>query len=292
MYGYGGNDSIRGFGGNDVLVGGAGLDVLWGGDGNDVVFARDGQADRIYCGSGLDTVFADTKDRVSTTCEQVWLNTPAPVPPPSPPSTSSPPAQQNAVELVDQPFVCTGPVDIDLVRVTMPTAVEDAIRLDQDCSGRIGRVEVDTWTADGIKVQNRGTVAHDLVIESGYVKCHDVVGDYHQDGIQVMGGYRLTFRKLAIDCLRNANLFIALGGAEASIPTDVVCERCMLGPNSAQTLFWGPSVRSGARDTTICTGRFHATRIEPGATEIVNERNTVLPHGDPSCADITGRGRP
>ena len=25
----------------------------------------------------------------------------------------------------------------------MPTTVQDAIRLDQDCSGRIGRVEVD-----------------------------------------------------------------------------------------------------------------------------------------------------
>ena len=53
-----------------------------------------------------------------------------------------------------------GPIDIDLVRVMMPTTVQDAIRLDQDCSGRIGRVEVDTWTADGIKVQNHGAVAH------------------------------------------------------------------------------------------------------------------------------------
>ena len=90
----------------------------------------------------------------------------------------------------------------------MRTEVEDAVRLDQNCSGRIGRVEVDTWTADGIKVQNRGTVAHDLVIESGYVKCHDVAGSYHQDGIQAMGGHRLTFRNLAVDCLGNANLFV------------------------------------------------------------------------------------
>ena len=90
--------------------------------------------------------------------------------------------------LDDVSWSCTEEVDLDLVKVTMRTEVDDAIRIDQNCSGRIGRIEVETWTADGIKVQNRGTVAHDLVIESGYVKCHDVYGEYHQDGIQVMGG--------------------------------------------------------------------------------------------------------
>ena len=79
--------------------------------------------------------------------------------------------------LVDQPWTCRGKVNLDLVRVTLRTTVADAIQLDQDCNGRVGRVEVETWTADGIKVQNRGTVAHDLVIESGYVKCHAVAGN-------------------------------------------------------------------------------------------------------------------
>ena len=90
--------------------------------------------------------------------------------------------------LVDQPWSCRGKVNLDLVRVTLKTTVADAIQLDQDCNGRVGRVEVETWTADGIKVQNRGTVAHDLVIESGFVKCHAVAGNQHQDGIQAMGG--------------------------------------------------------------------------------------------------------
>lgn len=194
------------------------------------------------------------------------------------------------VILVDRPFRCTGNVDLDLVRVTMRTALDDAIRLEENCTGRIGRVEVETWTADGISVQNRGAVAHDLVIESGYVKCHAVVEGAHQDGVQVMGGRDLTFRGLRIDCLGNANFFLAEGGSEASTPTDVVCEGCVLGPNSSQTLFYADSVRSGARQTTICTGRSRAVRVEPGAEAIVEDGNTVLPHGDPSCADVTGVG--
>lgn len=191
--------------------------------------------------------------------------------------------------LEEQTFVCTGRVDLDLVRVTMRKRVNEAISLGQNCTGRIGRIEVETWTGDGVKVQNSGRVAHDFVIESGYIKCHDILGEYHQDGIQVMGGRRITFRGLRVDCLGNSNLFVAEGGLQASTPTEVVCEGCVLGPNSGQTLFYGGSIRSGARDTTICTGRFRAIRVEPGARRLVDEGNEVLAHGDPSCEDVTGR---
>jgi hypothetical protein len=202
--------------------------------------------------------------------------------------TSADPGKTRILE--NRPFRCTGEVDLDLVRVTMRTPVQDAISLGTNCTGRIGRIEVETWTADGIKVQNHGDVAHDLVIESGYVKCHDIAGEYHQDGIQVMGGHDITFRNLRVDCLGNANLFLAEGGQGAVTPTDVVCEGCVLGPNSGQTLFYADSIRSGARDTTICTGRFRAIRIEPGAEEIVRGANKVLPHDDRSCEDVTGKG--
>jgi hypothetical protein len=191
--------------------------------------------------------------------------------------------------LVNRPFRCRGPVDLDVVRVTMRTENSDAVVLEEDCTGRIGRIEVETWTADGIKVQNGGRVAHDFVIESGYVKCHDVAQGAHQDGIQVMGGSRLTFRKLRVDCLGNANLFLSKGGRGASTPTDVVCEDCVLGPNSGQTLFYAESVRSGVRRTIICVGRFRAVRVEPEARAIVEDANTVLSRDDPACADVTGK---
>lgn len=192
------------------------------------------------------------------------------------------------VVLIDRPFRCLTRVDLDLVRVTMRTAMDDAITLDENCSGRIGRIEVETWTEDGIKVQNSGRVAHDLVIESGYVKCRAFALGAHQDGIQVMGGLRLTFRDLRVDCLGNANLFLAEGGSGAETPTDVVCVRCVLGPHSAQTLYHGKSIRSGARQTTICTGRHFAVRVEPGARAIVDEGNTVLPRDDAACKDVVG----
>ena len=283
IYGYAGNDSLHGYGGKDTIVGGKGRDLLSGGARNDRLLARDGLIDRITCGLGRDTVVADAGDRVSGDCEQV--SRPAVKNPPPPP------LPRNSVVLNDQSFVCKGAVDIDLVKVTMPTNVEDAIRLDEDCSGRIGRLEVDTWTADGIKVQNHGTVAHDLVIESGYIKCHDVFGNYHQDGIQAMGGSRLTFKGLLVDCLGNANLFVNYGGKKVSIPTDVVCDRCVFGPNSAQTLFVATSIRSGARNTTICTGRYRAVRVGPTTQELVDANNKVLPKGDPACADVTAGGR-
>ena len=272
IYGYGGNDLLYGGSGPDLLVGGAGRDTLHGGPGNDRIDARDRQRDVISCGSGTDTVLKDPVDRQLQDCEGAA------------PSTGG-----RTIILHNRPWRCLRKVDLDLVKVTMRTEVQDAISLDQNCSGRVKRIEVDTWTADGIKVQNRGVVAHDLVIESGYIKCHDVYGGYHQDGIHVMGGTRLTFRQLAVDCLGNANLFLSEGGVRSSTPTDVVCIRCVLGPNSGQTLFFARSIRAGARDTVICTGRFRAIRVEPGAESMVNTGNTVLRHRHPRCADVTAQ---
>ena len=167
-------------------------------------------------------------------------------------TTTAPELGKETIVREERQFRCRGQVDLDLVQVTLRTTVDDAVSLDANCTGRIGRLEIDTWTGDGIKVQNYGRVAHDLVIESGYIKCHDVFGEYHQDGIQVMGGRSITFRNLRIDCLGNANLFLARGGLGAVTPTDVVCEDCVLGPNTAQTLFYADSIRSGARGTTVC----------------------------------------
>jgi RTX calcium-binding nonapeptide repeat (4 copies) len=284
IYAYAGDDRINGFAGNDTIVGGKGRDFVAASRGNDQILARDGASDRVDCGPGRDRVVADFSDRIWGGCEQVSRPGGQTKPPPAPPPTG------NSVVLYDEPFLCEGPVDIGLVKVTMPSTVQDAMRLAENCSGRIGRIEIDTWTADGIKVQNHGTVAHDLVIESGYVKCHDVAGSYHQDGIQAMGGTRLTFRKLTVDCLGNANFFVNQGGLKVSMPTEVICDRCVLGPNSAQTLFVNTSIGSGTRGTTICEGRYRAVRIGPKAQALVNENNKVLPQGHTSCADVTGRG--
>jgi hypothetical protein len=93
-----------------------------------------------------------------------------PKPPPSPAPPPPPPSSGGTVVLVNQTWTCRGPVDLALVNVTM-NAGQDAIHLHEDCSGRIGRIEVDTWTEDGLKVNAPAAAAHELVIEGGYIRC-------------------------------------------------------------------------------------------------------------------------
>lgn len=66
-----GDDHLIGGPGADLLVGGPGRDLLVGGPGDDRVLAHDGDADRIRCGAGQDTVVADRLDRVAGDCERV-----------------------------------------------------------------------------------------------------------------------------------------------------------------------------------------------------------------------------
>ena len=293
LFGYRGNDLLAGGAGADLVVGGLGSDKMYGGPGNDRLNARDGVRDYVYCGGGRDTVIKDARDALSRDCESgAATRTPAPGPTPTPsPSPGPAPRPGHTVVLENQGWNCRGRVDLDLVRVTMRSNTADAIQLDQNCNGRVGRIEVETWTGDGIKIQNRGQVAHDLVVESGFVKCHDVAGGAHQDGVQAMGGERITFRGLRVDCLRNSNFFLARGGSGASTPTEIVCDGCVFGPHSGQTVFFATSLRSGARNSTICTGRFTAMRIDPSASSPVNAGNRVLPRNHPDCANVTGRGR-
>lgn len=191
--------------------------------------------------------------------------------------------------LVDQSYVCDGPVNLNLVKVTINPRSSglDAVVLGENCSGRIGRIEVNTWSGDGIKVQNSAPVAHDLVIESGYVRCYARSGGYHQDGIQVMGGSRITFRGLSVFCGGdgvNAALFIARGGSGGSTPTDVVFDGGRLGPWAAHTILLATSQRSGVRNSIICPGRAIDLDIQSSASNPINSGNTRVPASDPRCS--------
>jgi hypothetical protein len=193
-------------------------------------------------------------------------------------------AQTGSIRLVDESWVCTGRVDLDLVKVEIKTIERDAVYLRQGCTGHIGRIEVDTWKGDGIKVNVPEPVAHDLVVEGGYVRCHAQGSGGHQDGVQVMGGERITFRNLEIQCSSEPNAQFYVSALRPGLPTDVVCDGCLLGSGAAQTLFVDESLRSGARNTLICPGRFRALRIDESlAREPVLEGNEELPEGDPRC---------
>jgi hypothetical protein len=198
--------------------------------------------------------------------------------------TGTLPPSQGSIELSDQPWICEGPVNLDLVKVTMLAGAVDAIQLRSGCSGRIGRIEVDTWTEDGIKVNAVEPVAHDLVIEGGYVRCHGRDPETHQDGIQVMAGERIFFRQLEVACASEPNAQLFINGEKGKTPRDVVCVDCVLGSSAGSTLFVKQSIESGARRTLVCPGRFRAVRIGPDAVDAINAGNRLLAADDPRCA--------
>jgi hypothetical protein len=66
-----GIDTLKGSAGGDRIAGGPGEDHLNGGSGNDRLYSDDGAMDTDTCGTGSDTVHADTLDLVAADCEQV-----------------------------------------------------------------------------------------------------------------------------------------------------------------------------------------------------------------------------
>lgn len=181
----------------------------------------------------------------------------------------------------DHTWTCTSHVDLDLVRVKIPSGPrEDAVHLRGGCSGRIGKLVVDQWSGDGVKVAEG---VHDLTVDGGSIRCHAKAPVAHQDGIQVMGGEHILFRGLTIDCGRehdrliNSNLFIKESGRSTSPPEDVVCVGCRLGGWAAHTVDIQSSVDSGIRDSTLCPARFPrlTLTIGPGATRPVNSGNEI-----------------
>jgi hypothetical protein len=198
-------------------------------------------------------------------------------------SAQSPP---KSVTVVDRTWTCRGPVDLDSVTVTMtPAAVgvranEDAIHLQPGCTGRIGRIDVTQSAGDGVKVADG---VHDLEIDGGRIRCLAKAPGLHQDGVQVLGGTRVTLRDLDIECGRaddrliNSNFFVREAGASQSPPTDVVCTGCTLGGWAAHTVSVQSSIRSGVIDSTLCLARFPqlTLTVGPDAIDPVTANNTI-----------------
>jgi hypothetical protein len=184
------------------------------------------------------------------------------------------PKLTGSIVRVDKTWTCTRRVDLASVTVTMTPAAgatrkhADAIHLRPGCTGRIGRVEVTQSAGDGIKIAEG---VHDLEIDGGSVRCLAKAPGLHQDGVQVLGGERITFRNLRIDCGRagerliNSNLFINQAGRSKHPPTDVVCDHCSFGGGAAHTVNIQNSVRSGITDSTFCPAKYAQLTLTVGA---------------------------
>ena len=181
----------------------------------------------------------------------------------------------------DHTWTCRDKVDLDLVEVKIAAGErEDAVHLRPGCTGRIGKLVVVQRSGDGVKVAEG---VHDLVVGGGSVRCLAKAPRFHQDGIQVMGGARITFRDLKISCGRrderliNSNLFINQAGRSRLPPRDVVCEGCSFGGWAAHTVSVQHSIRSGVTGSTICVARFPQFTLAVGedAQEPRVSRNQV-----------------
>lgn len=205
---------------------------------------------------------------------------------------------QKEVNLTGDSFIVDGPVDLDLVKVTSPPG--DALVLASRATGRIGRVEIDTSTEDGIKVQNAdANAAHDLVIEDGYVRCHGKASGAHQDAIQVMGGRNLTFKSILFEGADTQGIFVNKAGSGATTPTDIVFEDCKVGCASpdggpATPVNINVSVRTVLRRLEVWRSpRFGSgVNVQGAAQGAVQEDVVVHPVGFPGCDGEPGGGGP
>ena len=177
------------------------------------------------------------------------------------------------IKLHDRGWYCGGRVDIDRLEVMIRQAPVDAVELGYGCTGRIGELVVVQYQRDGVKVTGG---AYDLVVEKGTIECVEQKKDAHQDGVQAMGGARITFRDLRIDCpTRSSGFFVRKGGRSDEVPTDVVCEDCWV-RGGGYSVRINESVRSGVRDSTICPGEFGGIKILEGAVDPVESGNSVV----------------
>jgi hypothetical protein len=196
---------------------------------------------------------------------------------------------------VNQKYTCNGAVNLDLVKVTVDDShmVTPAVQIASGCTGRIGRIEIDNANGDGIHV---GAGAHDLTIGGGYVRSPlggcTLCGALHVDGIQFLGGQRITMRNLDVSyqTASNSALYINMGSGGQELPTDIVCDGCTFRrqPSRNRVVRIGQSLRSGIRNSTVYYCGTGPTCDAPTAPVIwfnglqqdpVNENNTTIVAG-------------
>jgi hypothetical protein len=155
----------------------------------------------------------------------------------------------------------------------------DGVHIDDGCTGGPLIVHIRTNGADGVKV-HKG--AHDLVVKGG-VRCAGKHGSVHQDGVQAMGGMRITFEGFNVHCPtgNNGGFWVNAGRNKRSIPTDIICDHCDLFERNA-ALHVGPnSIRSGARNSRLHHGTSRSSppncaRIDRSAEAPVSSNNTCV----------------
>lgn len=200
---------------------------------------------------------------------------------------TTPTTLAGSVTLVDKPFVCTAPVHLASVTVTIRNVSSDAVLLRNGCTGSIGKLTVVQYHGDGIKVG----AATNLVIGGGSVRCYGHDSGKHQDGVQVLGGHDVTFIGLDVGCYsaNNSQVWInnGNGNGPGGTPTRVVFQgghfqgyfnHGQYGPGGAYGVAIIDSVSSGIVNATICPNAHsaHALFVAGSAKSPVTTGDKVV----------------
>lgn len=207
----------------------------------------------------------------------------------APTTTTAPPASQPDV-IVNDPngvgWVCTGPQDRNLVRITNMAAAADAIQLRNDCQGRIGRIEVSGRFQDCIKINPVAPEPHDLRVDSGFCRATGppIPAEAHQDCVQAGGGDRITFRNFVFDCVGGGggNYFIA--SFNGGTPDRIICDHCAFGPRHPNQIRTPSDPDSGVLNSLVCQSESGRVTFSPASGD--KGGNIVPPAPDPSCSFV------
>jgi hypothetical protein len=224
----------------------------------------------------------------------------APPPAPDPDPNPDPDPPPGTVITTNRPWSCTGslgsfgalPVKVVSTIVNAgPNDNDNAINL-RGCYGDGNAATVDLildvrgnagsvgTSYDAVRI---GQNAHDLVV-TGNAECGARNPDpsIHQDIVQALSGNRITFVDFTSgDPYTGRWTCWGAGGgwyitwANAGIPTDLICLRCILATYN-QNLRIGESLRSGARDSVFGYSRSYGIFVETGAQSPVDEDNRVI----------------
>ncbi|MGH3028469.1 MAG: hypothetical protein ACRDMW_07935 [Gaiellaceae bacterium] len=210
----------------------------------------------------------------------------------------TPPA--GTVIVTNRPWNCTGALTaFGTLPIKVVSTIANASANDNDnavslrgCSGDGDPATIDLildirgnrgaigTSYDAVRI---GQNAHDLVV-TGNAECGARSSDpsIHQDIVQALSGSNITFVDFTSgDPFTGRWTCWGAGGgwyitwANAGIPTDLICLRCILATYN-QNLRIGESVRSGARDSVFGYSRSYGIFVESGAQSPVNVNNRVI----------------
>lgn len=174
-----------------------------------------------------------------------------------------------SVTLVDQTFLCYGPLNLKSLQVTIDanSPVKAAVKFEKGCTGSVGNLVVHQSLDDGVDVGG----ATNLTVGGGSITCTGHVPGAHQDGIQVMSGNHVTFSNMTVQCTTSTNSGFYVNAIAANdLPSYVLFTHGTIDPAGSSTAFVNQATNSGVEYSILYPSRYYTYRQSPAAINIGN----------------------